>query len=289
MTLAAEFEQINEVKANMDDIYNQADPRAYFGELKKLAYSIPGVAKPLFRKLISDLKRRRHDTVHILDLGCSYGVNAALLKYDLSMRDLYEHWGQKRLTDATPEEVVECDQRFFSDLGEPKDIEVIGIDQAENAIAFSEEVGLLDGGLAANLENEPVPVSAEEELASVNLVISTGCVGYVTERTFERLLPAITRDRQPWIANFVLRMFPFDAIEETLSDWGYVTEKLEGQTFIQRNFASSEEQEQVLEQLRKRGIDPTEQERDGRLLAEFYLSRPAKDVAEAPMEQLSLA
>ncbi|MEE9587380.1 MAG: class I SAM-dependent methyltransferase [Hyphomicrobiaceae bacterium] len=289
MTLAAEFEQINEVKANMDDIYNQADPRAYFGELKKLAYSIPGVAKPLFRKLISDLKRRRHDTVHILDLGCSYGVNAALLKYDLSMRDLYEHWGQKRLTDATREEVVECDQRFFSDLGEPKDIEVIGIDQAENAIAFSEEVGLLDGGLAANLENEPVPVSAEEELASVNLVISTGCVGYVTERTFERLLPAITRDRQPWIANFVLRMFPFDAIEETLSDWGYVTEKLEGQTFIQRNFASSEEQEQVLEQLRKRGIDPTEQERDGRLLAEFYLSRPAKDVAEAPMEQLSLA
>jgi len=289
MTLAAEFEQINEVKANMDDIYNQADPRAYFGELKKLAYSIPGVAKPLFRKLISDLKRRRHDTVHILDLGCSYGVNAALLKYDLSMRDLYEHWGQKRLTDATREEVVECDQRFFSDLGEPKDIEVIGIDQAENAIAFSEEVGLLDGGLAANLENEPVPVSAEEELASVNLVISTGCVGYVTERTFERLLPAITRDRQPWIANFVLRMFPFDAIEETLSDWGYVTEKLEGQTFIQRNFASSEEQEQVLEQLRKRGIDPTEQERDGCLLAEFYLSRPAKDVAEAPMEQLSLA
>ncbi len=221
MTLAAaEFEQINEVKANMDDIYNQADPRAYFGELKKLAYSIPGVAKPLFRKLISDLKRRRHDTVHILDLGCSYGVNAALLKYDLSMRDLYEHWGQKRLTDATPEEVVERDQRFFSDLGEPKDIEVIGIDQAENAIAFSEEVGLLDGGLAANLENEPVPVSAEEELASVDLVISTGCVGYVTERTFERLLPAITRDRQPWIANFVLRIFPFDAIEETLSDWG---------------------------------------------------------------------
>ena len=289
MTVAAEFEEINEVKANMDDIYNRSDPRAYFGELKKLAYSIPGAAKPLFRKLIDDLKERRDDTVHILDLGCSYGVNAALLKYDLSMRDLYAHWGQEKLTDATPEEVVQNDQRFFSDLGEPNDIEVIGIDQAENAIAFSEEVGLLDGGVAANLETEPVPASAEEDLASVNLVISTGCVGYVTERTFERLLPMITRNDKPWIANFVLRMFPFDAIEETLSDWGYVTEKLEDQTFIQRKFASAEEQEQVLEQLKKRGIDPTEQEREGCLLAEFYLSRPKKDVSEAPMEQLSLA
>jgi hypothetical protein len=30
----------------------------------------------------------------VLDLGCSYGVNAALLKHDLSMRELYERWGQ---------------------------------------------------------------------------------------------------------------------------------------------------------------------------------------------------
>jgi hypothetical protein len=226
MTLAAAFEEINEAKVNMDDIYDQADPRAYFGELKKLAYGVPDAAKPIFRKLSSHLRQRLHHTIHILDVGCSYGVNAALLKHDLSMRDLYEHWAQKGLEDATTEEVVQYDRRFFSDLGEPEDIEVIGIDQAENAIAFSEEVGLLNKGLSINLETEPLPVSAEGELASVDLMISTGCVGYVTERTFEHLLPAVTRVRQPWIANLVLRMFPFDAIEETLYDWGYVTEKL---------------------------------------------------------------
>ena len=148
---------------------------------------------------------------------------------------------------------------------------------------------LFRSGLAINLETEPLPASAEEELAPVDLVTSTGCVGYVTEKSFERLLPAITRDRQPWIANFVLRMFPFDAIEETLSGWGYITEKLEGQAFVQREFASTEEQGQVLEQLREEGIDPAGKEAKGNLLAEFYLSRPIKDAAEVPIERLFAA
>ncbi len=86
----------------------------------------------------------------------------------------------------------------------------------------------------------------------------------------------------------MLRIFPFDAIEETLSDWGYMTEKLEGQTFVQCQFASPEEQQQVLEKLRENGIDPTGKETEGHLLAEFYLSRPVKEVAEAPIGQLAL-
>ena len=49
----AVFEEINEAKANLDRIYNQPDPRAYFRELNKLGYAIPGAAKPIFQKLIS--------------------------------------------------------------------------------------------------------------------------------------------------------------------------------------------------------------------------------------------
>jgi len=288
VTVDVVFEEINEAKANMDQIYNQPDPRAYFNELKKLGYAIPGAAKPIFQKLISHLRRRRNGTVHVLDLGCSYGVNAALLKHDLSMPELYENWGQKKLADASTEEVIACDRRFFASLEEPEDIEVIGLDLAENAIAYAEKVGLLDEGLALDLETELLPRSAKEELAAVDLVVSTGCIGYVTEKTLERLLPAVTQGQPPWMANFVLRMFPFEPIEEALNDWGYVTEKLEGQSFVQRWFASAEEQEQVLEQLRDQGVDPTGMEAKGHLLAEFYLSRPMKDAAEAPIEQLFL-
>jgi hypothetical protein len=111
----------------------------------------------------------------------------------------------------------------------------------------------------------------------------------VTEKSFERLLPTMTRGRSPWIGNFVLRMFPFDSIEETLKNWGYVTEKLEGRTFVQRRFTSAEEQELVLEQLGERGIDPTGNETEGHLLAELYLSRPANEVTEAAIERLLAA
>ena len=286
MTGEAVFEEINEAKANMDHIYDQPDPRAYFRELKKLCYATPDAAKPIFQKLIYHLQRCRNDTIRILDLGCSYGVNAALLKHDLSMPELYEHWGQKRLADASTEEVVEYDQCYFANLDEPEDIEVIGLDQAENAIGFAEEVGLLDEGFAINLETEPLPGPAKEKLAAVDLVVSTGCIGYVTEKTFERLLPVVTQGRPPWMANFVLRMFPIEPIEETLNDWGYVTEKLEGQTFVQRRFASAEEQEQVFEQLHEQGVDPIGKETEGHLLAEFYLSRPMRDAAKLPVERL---
>jgi len=286
MTGDADYEEINDAKSDMDHIYNQRDPRAYFRELRKVGYAIPGAAKPIFQAVIAQLRRRREGTVHVLDLGCSYGINAALLKHDLSMPELYAHWGRDGLADATPEEVVENDRQFFANLDHVEDLEVIGLDQAENAVAFAEGAGLLDEGLSCNLENEALTGTAREDLAPVDLVTSTGCVGYVTDKSFNRLLPAITRDGPAWQANFVLRMFPFDAIEQTLSEQDYVTEKLEGRTFLQRRFTSAEEQERVLEQLSDLGIDPTGKESEGYLHAEFYLSRPTGEAAQMPVGQL---
>ena len=288
MTRETDFEDINEAKANLDHIYNQADPRAYFRELKKLDYAIPEVAKPIFQKLIGALQKRRANTIQVLDLGCSYGINAALLKHDLSMDELYDHWGEKDLSDVTSDAIIARDQRYFADLDEPN-IDVVGLDVAPNAISYGEEVGLLDETITANLETDSLSAGAKEDLASVDLVTSTGCVGYVTEKSFDRLLPAMKTGQMPWFANFVCRMFPFDAIEASLDDWGYVTEKLENRTFLQRRFASDQELEQVIGQLRDQGVDPTGLEGEGDLLAEFYLSRPKADAAAVPIEQLLAA
>ena len=286
MSDTAEFEDLNEVKENMDYIYNQPDPRAYFRELNKLDYEIPDNAKPIFQKLIGHLRQHRDDTIHVLDLGCSYGVNAAILKHDLSMEDLYEHWAQSKMVGATSEEVVAYDQKFYAGTDNSEDIEVTGLDQAENAIAFAVESGLLDTGLVANLETEPLTQLAEQTLAQVDLVTSTGCVGYMTEKSFDRILPAVSEGQMPWIANFVLRLFPFDAIEESLDKWGYVTEKLEGETFFQRQFASDDEQDQVLGHLHDQGVDPSGKEAEGHFLAEFYLSRPKGEVIDLPITRL---
>ena len=289
MTHDVAFDQINEAKVNMDGIYDQQDPRAYFRELKKLDYEIPGAAKPIIQQLIGHLQSASKEPVHVLDIGSSYGVNAALIKYDMTMSELYAHWGQKVLRNASVQDVIENDQNYFDTLDAVDNLEVTGLDVAENAVAFGAEVGLLDESLAINLENQALSHSSSRDLASVDLVMSTGCVGYVTEKTFERLMPAVSQGRQPWFANFVLRLFPFDRISESLADQGYVTEKLEGQTFVQRNFASRNEQEQVLSQLHDRSIDTSGHEDHGHYLAEFYLSRPAVEVEKAPITELLAA
>ena len=290
MNSGADFSGINEAKLDMGSIYDRPDPRAYFNTLQRLDYAIPTSAKPLFQKLISRLRRQRgQEEVCVLDLGCSYGVNAALLKHDLSMDELYDRWTQDELEQATSEEVIEMDQQFFSELADPENLKVIGIDQAENAVAFAEEIGLVDEGLPINLEKETLPADARRDIVPVDLMISTGCVGYVTEKSFERLMQPLTERRPAWIANFVLRMFPFDAIERALGDWGYRTEKLAGRYFKQREFASAEEREQVVEQLRSQDVDPTGLEAEGRFVAEFYLSRPEAEARELPLKRLLAA
>lgn len=271
----------------MDSMYDRPDPREYFNTLEKLNYAIPGNAKPLFQKLISQFRRRHQlEEICILDLGCSYGVNAALLKHNLSLDDLYNHWTQDELEDATTEEVIQKDRQFFDDLNDSENLKVIGIDQADNALTFAENVGLIDEGLAVNLEQEKLPEDVRQGLEPVDLMISTGCVGYVTEKSFEQLMEPITERKSAWIANFVLRMFPYDQIEKALSRWDYKTEKLNGQYFRQRDFASTEEQNRVVEQLKSQDIDPSGLETEGHFVAEFYVSRPKKDVHELPLPQL---
>ena len=197
--------------------------------------------------------------------------------------------GGESLARATPGEVAEYGQHLYSAIDDSEDVEVIGLDQADNAVDFAEKIGLLDDGLSINLETEPLSGETDIDLGAVDLVTSTGCVGYITEKSFNRLLPAIEPGNRPWFANFVLRMFPFDNIAETLSERGYVTEKLVDRTFVQRRFASADEKKEVIDLLRDQGIDSTEEEEGGCLLAEFYLSRPAEDVTAKSIEHLFAA
>lgn len=243
----------------------------------------------MLQKLIELRHKKTDDTVHILDIGCSYGINAALLKHDLSIQDLYNRWAELEQAGASAKEIIEQDADFFARLDQVEDIEVIGLDVAENAVAYGEQAGLLDRGLAMDLESQPLPQDVWPDLAPVDLVTSIGCVGYVTEKSFEELLPAVTRGARPWFANFVLRMFPFEAIAETLGKAGFVTEKLSQRLFVQRNFASKDEQDKVLEQLPERGIDPSGKETEGYLLAELYVTRPRDEAVEVPIERLLTA
>jgi hypothetical protein len=280
-----------EGKADFDHIYDRPDPRDYFRTLGELDYEIPQLANPVFEALLTALEPRRGEsgaspTVRVLDLCCSYGVNAALLRCDVTLDELFDRYTSPALAGLSPTELADADAAFYAERSRPGAVRVSGLDTASNAVAYGSRVGLLDGGWAENLEvTEPSP-ALTDQLADVDLVTTTGGVGYITERTFDRVVGAQRSGPPPWVAAFVLRMFPYDDISAALAQHGLVTEHLAGVSFPQRRFASAAEQDAALSGISGRGLDPAGQEATGRYYADFYLSRPGTDAAEQPLTAL---
>jgi hypothetical protein len=283
----ADFSEINTTKANFDAIYTNPDPREYYRVLGGLDYVIPDLAKSPFRAIAKVLRGVRKRRLKIADIGCSYGINAALLRYPLDMQRLASRYVRREMQNIDSGTLAELDKNYFRSWPLQNDDVFIGVDTAKPAIRYAMHAGLIDGAVTTNLEEaDPTPEEAHL-LQDLSLIISTGCIGYTTENTLHRIL----RSRRsgspaPWVANLVLRMFPYDKIATELSGFGLVTEKLEGVTFVQRRFHSQQECESTIGALEKRGIDPTGKEADGLFHAELYVSRPRAEAERCRLSDL---
>lgn len=105
-----------EGKASFDDIYDGADPRGYFETLWRLDYRAPQNGCLFFPTLVQEKQRLlygRSEVVTVVDLACSYGVNGALLKYDVTLHDLYERYRSEELARLSSEEMAAADAEFF--------------------------------------------------------------------------------------------------------------------------------------------------------------------------------
>ena len=256
-------------KVSFDHIYTEPDPRAYFRTLRGLDYRIPELAKPYFRALIDEY-RATFDVAapQVVDIGSSYGINAALLRCDTTMAELYERYGDG--APETTDELLARDRDLVAvRSGAPA--RFVGLDVSQPALDYGTKAGFLDDAVFADLESHDPTPDQRAQLAGTNLVISTGCLGYVGVPTISRVVRAA--DRLPWMAHFVLRMFSFDPIADALAELGYHTVRADG-LFRQRRFASAEEREQVLDTLAGVGVDPGDGETDGWFYAQLFLCRP---------------
>lgn len=260
-------------KVSLGHIYTQPDPRAYFTTLHELDYCIPQLAKPYFAKLVQEYRQARTIAKpRILDIGCSYGINAALLKCETTIDELNEHYGAADVQQLGHDAMIARDRQFLNSRNQAKNVYFIGLDSAEPALNYGLATGFLDDIVHADLERDDPCPAQQDKLSAADIVISTGCVGYITEATIGRIVRASARNL-PWMAHFVLRMFSFDPVIDTLSELGYETVPVEG-LFKQRRFASAEEQSEVLDSLAASGVDPTGLESEGWLYAQLFLSRP---------------
>lgn len=272
-------------KASFEHIYDLEDPREYFNTLGGMGYAAPRHGYELFSALAGSIEPAGQ-RLTILDVCCSYGINGALLKYDVGLDDLYARYGSEDAGQMSSAELAADDREFYAERRRPDAPRVIGLDVAENAIAYGVSAGMLDAGVAEDLEEHEPSERLRRLIPEVDLITVTGGVGYIGGNTFERLLQSLPEGRKPWIAVLALRWVDFGPLAELFSRYGYVTEPLEGRTFEQRRFADSGEQEYVCEELSKMGVEPEGKESKGSYHAYFYLSRPVDQAAGDRIEDL---
>jgi len=259
-------------KTVFDGIYDAPDPRSYYAVMQALDYRIPMQALPFFTRLFTNYRHAnsQQEVLNVLDLGSSYGVNAALLKWHLTLQDLYAHYaGNIEVDFAT---LLSHDREYFASCGKQAGLAITGFDVSENALQYATQAGLLDQAVCLNLEENEADARQGEIISSSDCVISSGCIGYITETSLEKILE-LCSPRRPWMAHCILRMVSTEPFEALLRERGYRVWQ-ESTLLPQRRFASEEEQVQMLGRLREQGIDPQGYEAEGWLYARVLMAVP---------------
>jgi len=262
-------------KHDFSPTYDQPWPHAYYKAHLALDYMICDRARPVFEGIIARLRRRRpHRPLKIVDIGASYGLNAALLRSPLTLDDLYAAY---TLTDGPlVSQRLEDHRTFFTRQKLRDDLEIVGLDPSRQALRYAHDVGLLQAAVAADLETEELSFRDREALRDADLIISTGCVGYATVRTFQRVYEATAASR-PWVASFAMHPFGYENIAAMLAGFGLGTTESPHLRQRQRRFASERERASIFALMAKQGMDDRLERATGYIYAAFHLSTPGED------------
>ncbi|MBH1938247.1 hypothetical protein I5Q34_28985 [Streptomyces sp. AV19] len=260
---------------SFDDIYDRPDPRAYFTRLAPLEYRIPHHAQPVFRAAVAELARRRPGVpVTVVDLCCSYGINAALLNHDITLDDLYDRYTGPAAAGLAPAELAAADREFYASRRRPDAVPVVGVDVSPRAVAYAAAAGLLDAAFAENLETAPASPALAAALARGGLVTVTGGLSYVGPRTFDAVVAP--SGGRAWVVAFAVRPVDYRPVADVLRRHGLATRTSE-RTYPQRRFTGPDERRGALERVRAAGLDPAGREAEGWYHAVLHASRPAED------------
>ena len=258
---------------DFDQIVGQPDPRFYFATLRRFDYCIPQLAKPYFQRLILEYRRTQEVLApNILDIGCSYGINAALLKCDVTLNELYDWYTAPDAAGLNRMGMLARDRGFIRDRDIHDHSRHVGLDASYPALSYGVLAGFIDDAVHADLVDSDPDERQRGQLAGLDLVISAGRPGQVTSGTISRIIEA-NDGRRPWMAHFVVRTYQFDPVVETLAGLGYDTQHVD-RVFKYRRFTCPAEQTQALDTLAAAKVDPRGLETDGWLFADLFVSRP---------------
>jgi len=260
------------VKKDFTNIYTQKDPTPYLEEMKNLEYRIPDQTKPLYKHLAERIINYKKSPVKILDFGSSYGINSALLNHELILSELDEFF-----VENNPNPSIKSTQNFFDDLpNNDPNLEFYLVDTSSPALDFAEKAGLCEESFCVNLEKETISSKLQQIIRDIDLIISTGCVGYIGWKSFAKMFSNIEGERGPLpiFAFTVLRIFRMDEIERVFKENNFELLKTKIGPLKQRRFYDKTEMSDTLDLLKRRNIDTKNLEETGYYFADFYVGGP---------------
>jgi SAM-dependent methyltransferase len=154
-----DYGEINTAKANFDEIYVMDDPRSYYSVLGGLDYMIPDVAAPVIRQVLA-AKASDGKKPIVLDVGCSYGINAAVHRFPLSFDTLRRRYARRELVELSSDDLLRLDANYFAAWPDRGLASFIGLDVSEPAILYAKSVGLIADGVIADLEENELTSDA---------------------------------------------------------------------------------------------------------------------------------
>jgi hypothetical protein len=272
------YEVENDAKACFDDVYAAPTPHDYIAMMAKNGYEIGEQARPYCIAAAELLKEHTEDAwpVQMLDVGCSYGMGSAFVKYGCSFDEMVAFFA----TRVPRDRLAACDamRAWINVTPNPYDVRCVGLDSSEPAISFAIQAGLLDGGIARDFEDPSTSPTAEERswLRSCNLLMSTGAIGYVTERTMYHVVRNLSKDHPsefgPLAVLTILRMFDAQPILNQFERRGFRIEKVPDVMLPQRRFTDEQERTSVVSILRQKHFDTRKWEDQGKQFAELFVA-----------------
>jgi hypothetical protein len=247
--------------------------------MDKLDYDISDATKPLYNDIIEQLEEELSRPINVLDLGSSYGINSSLMKYDLTMSELNDFFLDG--TEPTKKET----KQFYKECTSNDNMNFYQIDISKEALKFSEDMDLCERGINVDLEAEKLDLLGS--FPKIDVVIATGCIGYIGYKAFANLLKVI-KNRQsnyvksekeythPIFAFSVLRMFDMKDIEEVFEMYDYSIVKSDIKPIHQRSFSDSKEKTDTISILHDMGINTKKYEDEGNFYADFYIAKSKK-------------
>ncbi|MBF0245988.1 MAG: hypothetical protein HQL31_12090, partial [Planctomycetes bacterium] len=255
------YKEQNEVKTSFDEVYGAKTPHNYVSTMARHGYQIGEQARPYCMAAAELLREKNGDVwpVQMLDIGCSYGIGSAFIKFGCSFDELVAFFASR-----APWNYASCCEvmRHWLNITSPVcDMRCVGLDCSEPAIQFALDAGLLDGGVARNYEQADTEPDQMEKnwFRSCNLLVSTGAIGYVSPLTMDKVLRHLGHDHPseegPFAVFTVLRMFDATPSLKSFEKVGLKVGLIDGLLLPQRRFTDSEEQEGVIEALKGKGLD----------------------------------